>query len=106
MPMFLKSFFVFLLISSLFFGCDTKQKIDREAIKKEKKSREIRRLTESEVSLEAERVGSLISGSKGEELSQLTSTYNLKIDTIRWKDTVQDSTVSSIVDVYRYANES
>lgn len=70
------------------------------------KSREIRRLTESEVLIEAERIGGLATESSEEDLSKMMTTYQLKFDTIRWADVVADSTVNSIVDVYRYASES
>lgn len=104
--MLLKQFALFLLIGPMLFSCNTDQKIDREAIRKEMKSREIRRLTESEVLIEAERIGGLATESSEEDLSKMMTTYQLKFDTIRWADVVADSTVNSIVDVYRYASES
>ena len=104
--MLLKQFALFLLIGLMLFSCNTDQKIDREAIRKEMKSREIRRLTESEVLIEAERIGGLATESSEEDLSKMMTTYQLKFDTIRWADVVADSTVNSIVDVYRYASES
>ncbi|MEL6560297.1 MAG: hypothetical protein AAFQ94_19060 [Bacteroidota bacterium] len=104
--MLLKQFAIFFVVGALLFACNTNQKIDREAIKKEMKSREIRRFTDSEVLMEAERVGGLATESSIEERSKMMTTYQLTFDTIRWNDTVQDSIVNSIVDVYRYANES
>lgn len=106
MTIFLKFVLAVVLISSLLFGCDTRQQIDREAIKKEMRSRELSRFTESEVLLEAERVGGLASTSTRDQLAKLIETYHLSIDTIRWDDAVQDSTISNIMDVYKYANTS
>ncbi len=99
-----RSVFAFMLVSLFFTACDTRQQIDREAVKKEMKSREIRRLTDSEVQLEANRIGAIVSTSTGDELDSLMKTYNLIADTYRWEDAIQDSTINSIVDVFKFAN--
>jgi len=106
MKRFLKSLVVIILFSAIQYSCDTKQNIDREAIKKEMKSREITRITDSEIRLEGERVGKLLVDGKTEELTALLEKYQVKTDTIKWADSVQDSVFNSIKEVYQYASES
>ncbi|MEL7144936.1 MAG: hypothetical protein AAFO69_01105 [Bacteroidota bacterium] len=100
-------FYLLLGLSCLFaiIACDTRQSIDREAVKKEMKSREIKRVRESDVLLEGERVGKLISSSNDSLAKQLVDKYQIAYDTLLWGSTPKDSTISSILGVYQYASD-
>ncbi|MGB3464552.1 MAG: hypothetical protein WBA74_04750 [Cyclobacteriaceae bacterium] len=106
MSSFSKYYCHILLMAIAFFACDTKQNIDREAIKKEIKSREIIRLTDTQVQMEAERVGGLVTADSAVRRSELMTTYQIITDTVRWQDDISDSTFLAIREVYQYAGES
>ena len=96
---------VSLIILFTFSGCDTSQNIDREAVKKEMQSREIKRVLESDILLEGERIGKLISAGSDSIAAANIKKYQIVFDSIRWSSVPSDSTISSILDVYQYASE-
>lgn len=97
--------FLSLLSFFAFTGCDTSQNVDREAVKREMQSREIKRVLESDILLEGERIGKLINTSSDSAAQQLIQKYFIEFDSIMWGSTPSDSTISSILSVYQYANE-
>lgn len=99
--------YVWLLFSLIaLFSCDTRQNIDREAIKREIKNREIIRLTDNQIQMEAERVGSMAAKDSSDIRTAFLDTYQISSDTIYWQDEVRDSTFRAIKEVFLYARES
>ena len=102
--------FVTLVISILavfcLTQCDTRQNIDREAVKKEMLSREIKRVKESDILLEGERIGKLISESSDSLAQATVDKYQISYDSILWDSSPADSLLNTILDAYQFANES
>ena len=69
------------------------------------KNREVKRILESDILLEGERVGKLVSSSSDSIAQELIAKYKIALDSIGWDSTPSDSTFSSILGVYQYANE-
>jgi len=83
-------------------GTETKQ-TDREAVKEEIKRREIKRVTESEIQVEGERIGNELIIQEENNRSKYLSEYHISIDTLLWGQAPSDSTARAILEVYEYA---
>ncbi len=93
------------VIFLFFCSCGGNQQVDRAAIKKEMKRREIKRMTPSQIQLEGERIGQTLLSLTGDSLLSFMELYQLKSDTIIWNQITKDSTLSSILEVYSFAKE-
>ena len=92
-----------LLFVLLATACGSDANYDRSAISDEVKSKKVRRLTESQIMLEAEKVGEKLAAANNNEFRGIIELYQAKADTVSLYAPQPDSVLNAMKDVYRYA---
>jgi len=87
------------------YACGGQKQIDREAIKEEMKIRELKRITESEIQLEGEKIGNEYLKLEEKAKIEFIESYKLVFDSLLWDQNVPDSTLKAILEVYDYAHQ-
>ncbi len=100
---------ILILLFIVSFSCDNNKQIDREAVKKEMKTREVKRLTEAEIMEKATIVGDMAwkAVQLGDStLMEFVSKFDIDVDTMKWGDNPFTDQDKDILEAYQYAIEN
>ncbi len=96
-------------LAVIILSCDTTQKVNREAVKEEMKSREVKRLTDSQIMEQATVIGDMAYKALqlgDSSLSDFINKINIQIDTMKWGDDPFSEQEKNILEAYQYAMEN